>query len=35
MGKTANCQAMPSGHLVTDAASCPLNWRLFLSEGLG
>ncbi|GAB2809414.1 hypothetical protein GCM10027073_47400 [Streptomyces chlorus] len=29
-GKTANCQVAPSVHLVTDAASCPVNWRLFL-----
>ncbi|MGI5133468.1 MULTISPECIES: IS701 family transposase [unclassified Streptomyces] len=30
LGKTANCQVAPSLHLVTDAASCPVNWRLFL-----
>lgn len=30
LGKTANCQVAPSVHLVTDAASCPINWRLFL-----
>ncbi len=30
LGKTANCQVAPSVHLVTDAASCPVNWRLFL-----
>jgi SRSO17 transposase len=33
LGKTANCQVAPSVHLVTDAASCPVNWRLFLPEG--
>ncbi|MGI5513825.1 IS701 family transposase [Streptomyces sp. CA-106131] len=32
LGKTANCQVAPSVHLVTDAASCPVNWRLFLPE---
>jgi SRSO17 transposase len=30
LGKTANCQVAPSVHLVTDAASCPVNRRLFL-----
>ncbi len=30
LGKTANCQVAPSVHLVTDAASCSVNWRLFL-----
>ncbi|MFF0579304.1 IS701 family transposase [Streptosporangium saharense] len=30
LGKTANCQVVPSVHLVTDAASCPVNWRLFV-----
>jgi SRSO17 transposase len=30
LGKTANCQVVPSVHLATDAASCPVNWRLFL-----
>ncbi|WP_345006458.1 IS701 family transposase, partial [Streptosporangium album] len=30
LGKTANCQVAPSVHLVTDAASCPVNWRLFV-----
>ena len=33
LGKTANCQVAPSVHLVTDAASCPVNWRLFMPEG--
>ncbi|MBB4936833.1 SRSO17 transposase [Streptosporangium album] len=32
LGKTANCQVAPSVHLVTDAASCPVNWRLFVPE---
>lgn len=30
LGKVANCQVGVSVHAVTDAASCPLNWRLFL-----
>lgn len=30
LGKTANCQVAPSVHLATDAASCPVDWRLFL-----
>lgn len=30
LGKRANCQVLPSVHLVTDTASCPVNWRLFL-----
>jgi hypothetical protein len=29
LGKTTNCQVLPSVHLATDAASCPVNWRLF------
>jgi SRSO17 transposase len=32
LGKVANCQIDVSVHAVTDAASCPLNWRLFLPE---
>jgi SRSO17 transposase len=32
LGKTANCQVAPSVHLVTDTASCPVDWRLFLPE---
>lgn len=32
LGKVANCQVGVSVHAVTDAASCPLNWRLFLPE---
>ncbi|GIH47226.1 SRSO17 transposase [Microbispora rosea] len=30
LGKVGNCQIGVSVHAVTDAASCPLNWRLFL-----
>jgi len=30
LGKTANCQVAPSVHLATDAASAPVDWRLFL-----
>jgi SRSO17 transposase len=30
LGKVANCQIGVSVHAVTDTASCPLNWRLFL-----
>jgi SRSO17 transposase len=29
-GKVTNCQVAVSMSLVTDAASCPVNWRLFL-----
>jgi SRSO17 transposase len=32
LGKVANCQVGVSIHAVTDAASCPINWRLFLPE---
>jgi SRSO17 transposase len=32
LGKVANCQVGVSVHAVTDAASCPLDWRLFLPE---
>jgi SRSO17 transposase len=32
LGKVANCQIGVSVHAVTDAASCPLNWRLFVPE---
>jgi SRSO17 transposase len=32
VGKVANCQIAVSVHAVTDAASCPLDWRLFLPE---
>ena len=30
LGKTGNCQVAVSTHLVTDQASYPANWRLFL-----
>ncbi|MFK0113866.1 IS701 family transposase [Streptomyces sp. NPDC091217] len=30
LGKRANCQIAVSVHAATDAASCPLSWRLFL-----
>lgn len=33
LGKVGNCQIGVSISAVTDAASCPLNWRLFLPEG--
>ena len=33
LGKVANCQIGVSVHAVTDAASCPLSWRLFLPTG--
>jgi SRSO17 transposase len=33
LGKVANCQIGVSVHAVTDAGSCPLNWRLFLPAG--
>jgi SRSO17 transposase len=32
LGKQANCQIAVSVHAATDAASVPLNWRLFLPE---
>ncbi len=32
LGKTANCQVIVSVNAVTDRASCPLEWRLFLPE---
>lgn len=32
LGKQANCQVAVSVHAVTDAASCPLQWRLFVPE---
>src|SRR4051812_25015431 len=32
LGKVGNCQLGVSICAVTDAASCPLNWRLFLPE---
>ncbi|MEV5544019.1 IS701 family transposase, partial [Saccharopolyspora shandongensis] len=33
LGKQANCQVGVSVHGVTDAASCPLSWRLFVPLG--
>jgi SRSO17 transposase len=30
LGKIGNCQVAVSVHAVTDQASCPLDWRLFL-----
>ncbi|MDQ0904851.1 hypothetical protein QFZ22_000836 [Streptomyces canus] len=32
LGKQANCQVAVSVHAVSDTASCPLNWRLFLPK---
>ncbi|WP_405591818.1 IS701 family transposase [Streptomyces sp. NBC_01092] len=32
LGKQANCQVAVSVHAVSDRASCPLNWRLFLPK---
>jgi SRSO17 transposase len=32
LGKVANCQVGVSVHAATDAASCPIDWRLFLPE---
>jgi SRSO17 transposase len=32
LGKRANCQVAVSVHAVSDSASCPLQWRLFLPE---
>jgi SRSO17 transposase len=32
LGKVANCQVGVSVHAVTDQASCPLDWQLFLPE---
>jgi SRSO17 transposase len=32
LGKTANCQVIVSVNAVTDRASCPLDWRLFVPE---
>lgn len=31
-GKVTNCQIAVSVSMVTDAASCPVNWRLFVPE---
>jgi SRSO17 transposase len=33
LGKTANCQLGVSVDAVTEQASCPLDWRLFVPEG--
>jgi SRSO17 transposase len=33
LGKVANCQLGVSVNVVTEQASCPLNWRLFLPAG--
>jgi SRSO17 transposase len=35
LGKTANCQLGVSVNAVTEQASCPLDWRLFLPESWG
>lgn len=32
LGKRANCQVAVSVHAVSDAASCPLQWRMFVPE---
>ncbi|MFM9700536.1 IS701 family transposase [Streptomyces europaeiscabiei] len=32
LGKQANCQVAVSVHAVSDTASCPLSWRLFLPQ---
>jgi SRSO17 transposase len=32
LGKQANCQVAVSVHAVSDAASCPLQWRLFVPQ---
>ena len=32
LGKIGNCQIGVSVHVVTDQASCPLGWRLFVPE---
>ena len=32
LGKVGNCQIAVSVHAATDAASCPLNWRLYVPE---
>lgn len=33
LGTIGNCQIAVSVHAVTDQASCPLGWRLFIPEG--
>ncbi|WNZ12515.1 IS701 family transposase [Streptomyces sp. 11x1] len=32
LGKRANCQVAVSVHAVSDTASCPLQWRMFVPE---
>lgn len=32
LGKNANCQVATTVHLASDAASCPINWRLFVPQ---
>lgn len=32
LGKQANCQVAVSVHAVSDTASCPLQWRLFVPQ---
>lgn len=32
LGKVGNCQVAATVHVATDAASCPVNWRLFVPE---
>jgi SRSO17 transposase len=32
LGKIGNCQVAATVHMVTDAASAPVNWRLFVPE---
>ncbi|MCF1512746.1 IS701 family transposase [Streptomyces glomeratus] len=32
LGKQANCQVAVSVHAVSDAASCPVQWRLFVPQ---
>lgn len=32
LGKVGNCQVAETVHMATDAASCPVNWRLFVPE---
>jgi SRSO17 transposase len=33
LGKIGNCQVAATVHMVNDAASAPVNWRLFVPEG--
>jgi SRSO17 transposase len=32
LGKVGNCPVAATVHMATDAASCPVNWRLFVPE---